>query len=378
MAKIRIPLARPSFDEREVEAVRRVLASGWVVQGAEVEAFEKAIAAMHQAKHCIVVSSGTAALHICYLALGIGPGDAVFIPSFAWPSAANMAMMVGARPVFVDVLPDTYNIDPADLQIKIQECIEQQWAKPRVVLPVHEFGLAAEMEAIVKIAEEFNIEIIEDAACALGATYKGKPVGMFGKMGIFSFHPRKAVTTGEGGAIVTNDDNLAEKCRMWRNHGQVSQNQKRDFQVAGLNYRMTEIQAAIGRVQLEKFPEILKMRRKIASHYLTNLSECPGITVPVDNAEHTWQTFMIVLENTYDRSEVRNKLATVGIGTGAGSVSGHCLKVYQEKFGYKNSDLPISNRLDSQGLALPLHECLFEQQQGELVSILQNLLCVLG
>jgi dTDP-4-amino-4,6-dideoxygalactose transaminase len=326
-----------------------------------VEAFENTIAEMHKARHCIAVSSGTAALHICYLVLGIGPGDAVFVPSFAWPSAANMAMAVRARPVFVDVLPATYNIDPADLRIRIQQCTEHKWGTPRAVVPVHEFGLAADMEAISKIAKEFELEIIEDAACALGATYKGKPVGTFGKMAIFSFHPRKAVTTGEGGAIVTNDDSLAEKCRMWRNHGQVFQNEERHFPVAGLNYRMTEIQAAIGQVQLKKFPEILKRRREIASHYLSKLSNFLGISLPANNPEHTWQTFMIVLETKFDRSEIIDKLARRGIGTGAGSVSAHCLKVYQDEFSYKGSDLPISNRLNSQGLAVPLYSGMMDQ-----------------
>lgn len=368
MTKVRIPLAKPSFDEREVEAVRRVLVSGWVVQGPEVQAFENAIAQMHHARHCIAVSSGTAALHICYLALGIGPGDAVFVPSFAWPSAANMAIVVGARPVFVDVLPATYNIDPADLRIRIQQCTEHKWGTPRAVVPVHEFGLAADMDAILNIAKEFDLEVIEDAACALGATYKGKPVGTFGKMAIFSFHPRKAATTGEGGAIVTNDVSLAEKCRMWRNHGQVFKNGKRDIHVAGLNYRMTEIQAAIGQVQLEKFPEILRRRREIASHYLGNLSECPEISAPANEPGHTWQTFMIVLESMFDRSEIIDKLIRLGIGTGIGSISSHCLKVYQEKFGYKGSHLPISNQLHSQGLALPLYSDMMVQETNRCIN----------
>lgn len=355
MSKIRIPLAKPSFDEREVEAVRRVLESGWVIQGPEVEAFEGAIAQMHEARHCIAVSSGTAALHICYLALGIGPGDAIFVPSFAWPSAANMAMVVGAWPVFVDVLPDTYNINPDDLRIRIKQCIKQKWGKPCVLVPVHEFGLAADMDAILEVAKEFNLEVIEDAACALGATYKGKPVGTFGKMGIFSFHPRKAVTTGEGGAIVTNDDDLAEKCRMWRNHGQVFQNGERDFQVAGLNYRMTEIQGAIGQVQLEKFPEILKKRREIASRYLKGLADCPGITLPADSPEHTWQTFMVVLGDNKDRDFVINELAKKEVGSGPGSVAGHCATIYQARFGYGAPDLPVSRTLSCQGLALPVY-----------------------
>ena len=355
MTQVRVPLARPSFDEREVEAVRRVLSSGWVIQGPEVEGFENAIAQMHQARHCIAVSSGTAALHVCYLALGIGSGDAIFLPSFAWPSAANMAIIVGARPVFVDVLPNTYNINPEDLRIKIEQCIERKWGKPRALVPVHEFGLAAEMDKITEIAEEYGLEIIEDAACALGAAYKGKPVGTFGQMGIFSFHPRKAVTTGEGGAIITNNTDLAERCRMWRNHGQVFENGKRDFEVAGLNYRMTEIQAAIGRVQLEKFPIILKKRRKIASQYLNELVGCPGIKLPTDNPEHTWQTFMVVLDATIDLSEMTGKMARSAIGAGKGSVAAHCLQVYEKTLAYKPGDLPQSDLLERQGLALPLY-----------------------
>jgi dTDP-4-amino-4,6-dideoxygalactose transaminase len=374
VTEIRIPLAKPCFDEQEVEAVRRVLASGWVIQGPEVEAFEHAIAEMHRARHCVAVSSGTAALHICYLVLDIGPGDAIFIPSFAWPSAANMAMVVGARPIFVDVLADNYNIDPTDLNLRIRQCIERKWGTPRAIVPVHEFGLAADIDAILEIAKEYKMEVIEDAACALGATYKGKPVGTFGKMGIFSFHPRKAVTTGEGGAIVTNDAELAEKCRMWRNHGQVFQNGKRDFQVAGLNYRMTEIQAAIGRVQLEKFPEILKKRRHIASQYLSELSDCPWIMLPADNPEHTWQTFMIVLDKSKDRSFIINNLAENGIGTGAGSVAAHCTDTYRKTFGYEVTDLPFSAKLDLHGLALPVFERLSAKDQKKITEFLHRIL----
>jgi len=373
MTKIKIPLAMPSFDEREVEAVRRVLSSGWVIQGPEVEGFEKAIAELHQAHYCIAVSSGTAALHLCYLALGIGPGDAVFLPSFAWPSAANMAMVVGARPVFVDVLPDTYNINPADLEIKIHEFIKQKRGRPRAIVPVHEFGLAADMNSILKISKKYRMDVIEDAACALGATYKGKPVGSLGRMGIFSFHPRKAITTGEGGAIITNDTGLAERCRMWRNHGQVFKNGGRDFQVAGLNYRMTEIQAAIGRIQLAKFPKILKKRRQIALQYLREFSECPAITLPSNHPEHTWQTFMIVIEKGRDRSFIINKLTTKGYGVNLGAIAGHCEWIYREHFGYQASDLPISDNLASQGLALPLYSGLTDRKISMITNELRKI-----
>lgn len=359
---IRLPLAKPTFDDLEVEAVRRVLASGWVVQGPEVAAFEKTIAAMHGARHCIAVSSGTAALHLCYLALGLGPGDAVFIPSFAWPSAANMAIVVGARPVLVDVLPDTYNIDPADLRRRIQQCIAQRWGRPRAVVPVHEFGLAADLNAVLDVAGEFDLQVIEDAACALGATYNRRPVGTFGRMGIFSFHPRKAVTTGEGGAIVTNDDALAEACQKWRNHGQVSLDGRRDFPEAGFNYRMTEFQAAIGQVQLAKFPAILARRRQIAGQYVAQLRDCPGIRVPAASPEHTWQTFMVVLGENGEPRAVVETLADKGIGAGPGSVAAHSQQVYGRLFGYRPEHLPVAERLASRGLAMPLYAGLTDDQ----------------
>jgi len=362
MMEIRFPLAKPTFDDREVEAVRRVLASGWVVQGPQVAAFEKTIAAMHGARHCVAVSSGTAALHLCYLALGIGAGDAAFIPSFAWPSAANMAMAIGARPVLVDVLPDTYDMDPVDLHCRIQQCLAQNWGKPRVVVPVHEFGLAADLNAVLDIAREFHLQVVEDAACALGATYNHKPVGTFGCMGIFSFHPRKAVTTGEGGAVVTNDDALAEACRMWRNHGQVIRAGGRDFQEAGFNYRMTELQAAVGQVQLEKFPAILARRRQIVTQYVAQLKDCPGIRLPAASPEHTWQTFMVVLDENVSQQAVVEALASEGVGAGPGSVAAHSQDVYGRMFGYLPAHLPVSEALASRGLALPLYSDLTDEQ----------------
>ena len=374
MTGIKIPLAKPLFDEREVEAVRRVLAGGWVVQGPEVEVFENTIAQMHQARHCIAVSSGTAALHICYLALGIGPGDTVFIPSFAWPSAANMSIIVGARPVLVDVFPDTYNIDPADLQLRIQKCIEQKWGTPRAVVPVHEFGLPADMNAILQIAKEYDLEVIEDAACALGAKYSNRFVATIGGMGIFSFHPRKAITTGEGGAIVTNNEKLAEKCRLWRNHGQTMINGKRDFLLPGLNYRMTEIQAAIGRVQLEKFPEVLAKRRQIAEGYLAHLADFPVINLPANRPEHTWQTFMVCLDERFDRKKVIDELALRGVAASPGSIAAHCLKVYQDRFGYVESALPVSYGLHERGLALPVYADMTADDTKQVLNVLGEVL----
>jgi dTDP-4-amino-4,6-dideoxygalactose transaminase len=345
----RLPLSQPCFDEREAEAVRRVLATGWVVQGPEVEGFEGEIAQLQHGQRCVAVSSGTAALHICYLALGIGPGDAVFIPSFAWPSAANMAKLVGAHPVFVDVLPGTYNIDPKDLEKRIQDTARAGVHRPKAVVPVHEFGLAADLNAVLDVARRHSLLVIEDAACALGACYGGQPVGTFGSLGIFSFHPRKSITTGEGGAIVTNDAALAERCRRWRNHGQSFHQGEREFELPGLNYRMTEIQAAIGRVQLKKFTQILQDRRALATAYRSELDGAKGLTLPAADADHTWQTFMVVLDKKTNRSNVIAHLAQADIQAGPGSVAGHLGRHFQPQ-----PDLPVSAALHEHGLALPL------------------------
>ena len=363
----RISLSRPFFDEREAEAVRRVLASGWVVQGPEVEAFEGAIAQLHQARHCVAVSSGTAALHLCFLALGIGPGDAVFIPSFAWPSAANTAKLVGATPVFVDVLPDTYNLDPENLVRWVEACLHEGRLKPRAIVPVHEFGLAADMDKVLSIAAKYELEVIEDAACALGATYHGKPVGTFGKLGVFSFHPRKSITTGEGGAIVTNDAQLAERCRQWRNHGQQLTAGQRDFVVPGLNYRMTEMQAAIGRAQLAKFEGILQRRRSLVREYLRLLQPCRDLRLPAAPSEHTWQTFMPVLPKGTGRGAIVERLAAQGIECGAGSVAGHLGKHFQPQ-----KPLAVAEELHDRGLALPLHAGMTEEHIQEVADALHR------
>jgi len=374
MTKRHVPLAKPAFDQRETDAVHRVLESGWVIQGKEVQAFEKEIARIHQMEHCIAVTSGTSALHVAFLSMDLQPGEAVFVPSFAWPSAANMALMMGARPVYVDVLPNSYNMDANDLRKRIDECIEKGWGKPRLVVVVHEFGLAADLEPLLAVVEEYKLDILEDAACALGATYKGKPVGHFSPMSILSFHPRKSITTGEGGAILTNDAELDRRCRMWRNQGQEIIDGKKDFETAGPNYRMTEFQAAIGSVQLDKFPDLLAHRRKVVQYYYEFLAGCEQLELPENNPEHTWQTFMVVLKTDKDRADVIRFLGEHGFGAGLGSMTGHCMNVYREKFGYQPEDFPNSLRFFEKGLALPLHHLVQKEDIQECCRLLREFL----
>lgn len=369
-----IPLCRPSFDEDEVEAVRRVLHSGWVVQGPEVQAFEQALAELHHVRYCVAVSSGTAALHVSFLALGVSSGDEVLVPSFAWPSAANMAIACGARPKFVDVLEHTCNIDPEDLHGRLSDARQADDGVPAVIVPVHEFGLPANMKRVLEAAEQRDMDVVEDAACALGAKHRGQPVGTWGCLGILSFHPRKAVTTGEGGAIVTDDGDLARKCRMWRNHGQAEVEGHRDFVAPGMNYRMTDIQAAIGRVQLQKLPDILAHRGKVAALYLDELQDCPGLSLPYDSEEHTWQTFMILLDRRFDRDEIIRALKDRGIGAGQASVSAHGMQLYREEFGYSWEDLPVSSVLHRYGLALPLYAGMSRDDAYEVCAAVRSVL----
>lgn len=334
--------------------MQRVLDSGWVMQGPEVERFESSISALHGAKYAVAVSSGTAALHLCYLALNLKAGDLVYVPSFAWPSAANMALAVGATPVFVDVDPLTYNMDPRSLRDRIEWSIECAMGRPRLAVPVHQFGLAANMDEVTAVTRAFDLPIVEDAACALGTLYKGTPIGGHGEAAILSFHPRKSITTGEGGMILTNNRKLAESFRALRNHGQ-RRGEQHVCRFPGFNYRMTDIQAAIGCCQLAKLSGILERRRQIAEEYKRVLSSVDRIRLPHDSEEHTWQTYMIVLDTAKQTDDMLCHLQRLGIQAGHGSICGH-LPTQQESFEAQGDDpCPESSMLFATGIALPLH-----------------------
>lgn len=367
-----ITLAKPSFGPEELTALERVLKSGWVAQGKEVEAFEYAVAKTHQAQHGVAVTSATAGLHLACLALEIGEEDLVFIPSFAWPSAANMAVRVNARPVLVDVRADTYNLCPDALRTAILQARSSGIGNPKAIIIVHEFGLAADMNALVEIAENEGLEIIEDAACAFGANYGDKQVGTFGKLGVFSFHPRKSITTGEGGMVVTNDSQLAERIRILRNHGQTMSNRRRQFLEAGFNYRLTDIQAAIGNVQLTRFPNILSRRRQIATWYHELFGKSESFELPGLCTDHTWQTFMIVVAESLERDTIISTCRERGLEVALGSVAAHASEFFQKHFGYENQSCPISQRLFEKGLALPMHADLTQIDCETVVKTLKK------
>jgi len=268
-----IKLAKPNISEEAIKKASDVIRSGNLVQGKYVKEFEESLCRYLNVKNAIVVSSGTAALHLALLVLDIKKGDEVIVPAFTFPATANVVEIVGAKPIFVDITLDDFCIDTSKIEEKIT-------SNTKVIIPVHEFGQAAKMDDIMNIAKKYNLKIMEDAACALGAEINNKKVGTFGDLGCFSFHPRKAITTGEGGAIVTNNDVLAEKLRALRNHGISLVNNKVDFIYAGLNYRMTDFQAALGLVQLSEIENIIEQRIKIANLYDDKLSYNSKIKLP--------------------------------------------------------------------------------------------------
>lgn len=346
-----IPLMVPDIQQQDIDAVVKVLQSGLLIQGKEVETFENNIADYLGVKHAIAVSNGTASLHLALVASGIGKGDEVIVPAFSYMATANVVELVGATPVFVDIDMETFNIDTALIEKAIS-------SKTKAIIPVHEFGLACDITAILKIAEKHHLTVIEDAACALGALENKKYAGTFG-IGSFSFHPRKAVTSGEGGMLVTNDDELARKLRILRNHGIEMLDGKMEFVEAGFNYRLTDFQAALVNSQFQRIESILKHKNELAAIYFEELKGHNKIKLPVvpKDKTPTWQSFHILVDG--NRDELINKLKEQGVGTNYGAQCMPYQKYYQQKYKLDCALLfPNALKAYQQGLVLPLYERL--------------------
>ncbi len=370
-----LKLSRPNISEAAIAAVADVLRSGQLVHGQECEMFERELAAYLGCSEVILVSSGTAALHVALLALDIGPGDAVIVPDFTFPATANVVALTGARAVIVDVMPDTYTLDTTQF-----ERIVSGWKGPerlRAVMPVHEFGSVADMEEISRIAKANGLAVVEDAACALGASRGGRKAGTLGDVGCFSFHPRKTLTTGEGGAIATDDPALAVRLRRLRNHGMERTEDGIRFLEPATNYRLTNFQAALGRIQLPVLDEWIQRRRELVKSYLAALAplveqgrlRCPGWS-----DGHSWQTFMVVLDVLCSRDEVVAKLCERGIETNLGAQSLTSIGIYGEP-----QLCPVFGpALYTHGLALPLFERMTLADVKLVVAALAEILFARG
>lgn len=351
-----IKLSQPQIPEDAIERVGDILRSGQLVHGDECNAFESELAEYLGAKHALVVSNGTAALHLALLALDIGPGDAVIVPDFTFTATANIVEITGAKAIIVDVERSSYNLDP----IKLIECIET-WAGPeklKAIMPVLEFGNPSNLNIYREIAKKYNLYMIEDAACALGASSEGTMVGTAGDFGCFSFHPRKTLTTGEGGALVTNNTELFQKAALLRSHGMERSSGGVVFKCVGLNYRLTNFQAAIGRSILPHLNHWIGRRQELAAKYKEKLSllvESNLITIPDVFLGHSGQTFMVVLANNFKRSDVIFELKNKDVESNLGAQSMSALGLFLHEHNIKNN-YPVGRELYDQGLALPLHE----------------------
>jgi perosamine synthetase len=364
-----IPLASPDIRPDDIAEVVEVLASGKLVQGEKVDLFEKNLERYLGVKHCIAVSSGTATLHLILVALGIGRGDEVVVPAFSYIATANVVELVGATPVFVDIEIDTFNINPALIEEKLTP-------RTKAVMIVHEFGLSADSSAIKSLCDQRGLCLIEDAACALGAKDGDAYAGITGIAGSFSFHPRKAITSGEGGVITTHDTELARTLRALRNHG-IDPNTTAGFEFthAGFNYRMTDFQAALVNSQLARFDEILARKRVIADEYLGQISSSK-VTLPKTppNKLHTWQTFHLLLSDALDQKKTMDGLKDQGIGSNYGAQCMPAQKFFANKYRHDcEAEFPNAMRAYRQGLAIPLYEKLTNEQVRYVINQINRL-----
>lgn len=349
-----INMARPLLGDEEKQAVLEVLDSGIIAQGPRVKAFEEGFAKMCQTKHAIATTNGTTALHVALLANKIGDGDEVITPPFTFIASANSILFVGARPIFVDIDPRTFNIDPT----KIEEAIT---TKTKAIMPVHLFGLMCDMDAIMKIAKKHNLILIEDACQSHGATYSGKKAGSFGT-GAFSLYPTKNITSGEGGMITTSDDSIAEQCQVIRNHGMRRRYYHDEL---GYNFRMTDIHAAVGFAQLSKLDVFNGKRQKNAAYYNSHLK---GVTTPYspEGCQHVYHQYTVRVSGG-KRDDLRTYLKDNGIGCEVYyPVPIHQQSFYIDDLGYHES-FPEAEKAAQEVLSLPIHPGLSQEDLETVV-----------
>lgn len=383
-----IPIARTSLLEEEIQSVLGPLRSGWLVQGPKVREFEEKWSAFTGARHSIAVTSCTTALHLSLAALGFGPGDEAIVPAFTWIATANVVEHLGGKVVFCDIDLNTFNLDVQDVARKISP-------RTKAILPVHLFGLAADMDPIMDLARKHGLWVVEDAACGFGSTYQGRHVGTLGDTGCFSFHPRKAITTGEGGMIITQSDTLAEKLRRLRDHGAAMTDLQRhmgarpyllaDHPDAGYNQRMTDLQAALGGAQMGRAQAIIDERRRLAEKYDDAFSQLAWLKTPahMQGYGHGYQSYPCLFQPeplvpgaikrvNAERNEWMDRLQQAGISTRPATHAVHMLAFYREKYGLKPEDFPMAYAANDCSISLPLFHGMTEaEQQYVIENVLQ-------
>lgn len=362
---MKVRLSKPHIDKKDIAAVVQVLESGTLSLGPKLAEFKENFAKYIGVKHAIAVNSGTSGLHLIVKSLGIGKGDEVITTSFSFVASSNCILFEDGKVVFVDIEKKTYSIDPKKIEAAIT-------AKTKAILVVHVFGQTCDMTAIMKIAKKHNLKVIEDACEAIGATHKGQMAGTFGDAGIFAFYPNKQMTTGEGGMIVTNNEEIATLCKSYKNQGRDSMAWLGHSRI-GYNYRLDEMSCALGITQLKKINKLLAMREAVAQRYIKKLSDNKDIILPYvakDNKE-SWFVFVIRLHDSIDRAKVISILKERDIATNIYFPAIHLQEFYKKDYGYKEGDLPITEEISKQTLALPFFA---ELTQAEVNYVCKNLL----
>jgi perosamine synthetase len=375
----RIQIAVPNLGNEEIAAIQGPIGTGWLTQGPYVKEFERNFSEIHQTKYALATTSCTTALHLMLAASGIGPGDEVIVPSFTWISTANAVLYCGATPIFVDIDLDTYNIS-------LVETLKKITSKTKAVIVVDLFGLCVDIEEFRRQLGP-DLLIFEDAACAAGASLNGHMAGSISDAAAFSFHPRKSITTGEGGMLVTNNPNLNSVAEKMRNHGaEVSEEERHkgaapyllpEFNLLGFNYRMTDLQGAIGVEQLKKLKGFIKERDEQASYYQENLSDITWLSLPSKPSQgiHAWQAFVTRVDHP-DGSQFRNKvmesLEKEGIATRPGTHAIHLLGFYASKYDLDPQDFPNALIANETTMAIPLHNRLNRSDQDRVVEALKK------
>jgi perosamine synthetase len=368
-----IPLSRPEISEEDIQAVVAVLRSSRLSLGPKLQEFESALASFVSARYAIAVSSGTAGLHLCMEAAGIRPGDEVITSPFSFVASANCILYVGAKPVFVDIDPCSLNLDVTQVADKIRE-------GTKVLLPIHVFGRPCEMTPLLEMGRAHGLFVLEDACEAVGAQYKGKAAGTLGHAGVFAFYPNKQITTGEGGMIVTGDEEFALICRSLRNQGRGLGSGWLEHVRLGYNFRMTEMQAALGLSQLRRISEFMARRAQVAAWYHEFLKDCKAIRLPAEPPVHitvSWFVYVVILRDEFtaeERNRVLAELHQRRIECSNYFPPIHLQPYFRERFGYRPGHFPVTERVASRTIALPFHSRLSRQEVERVASTFRSVL----
>ena len=372
-----IPIAKPYLTEEEAKAAYDTILTGWITQGPRVKEFEEKFAAYTGAKYAVAVSNCTTALHLAMIVAGVGPGDEVICPSMSYIATANCIKYTGAKPVFAEINPENYNIDLADTEKKIT-------SKTKAILIVHQIGMPVDIDGFTKLADKYGLKLIEDAACAAGSAYKGKKIGSHSELVCFSLHPRKVITTGDGGFITTNREDYYERMKLLRQHGMSVNDRVRhesskiifeDHVELAYNYRMTDIQASVGIKQLEKLDWIVGERRKIANAYNEAFKNIDCFQLPIEKEGYfsNYQSYSVLLKNNtpIPRNDLMQKLLDMGISSRRGIMTSHRETAYKTE--YAGLSLPVSEHVSDNSIILPLYVPMSQEEIKSVIDVVRSI-----